>query len=94
MSMSNLSSRHLGFFPKGLAYDFGSKFPPKLNIVDSFSVAADNSSLVRVDTFSVTSYQSLIAQYLCYIYIIRWYYFYLTVVRSSGIGVARALNPT
>ena len=40
------------------------------------------------------SYQSLIAQYLCYIYIIRWYYFYLTVVRSSGIGLARVLNPT
>ena len=26
MKMSNLISRHLGFFPKGLAYDFGSKF--------------------------------------------------------------------
>ena len=27
MSMSNLSSRHIGFLPNGLAYDFGSKFP-------------------------------------------------------------------
>ena len=26
MKMSNLISRHLGFFPKGLAYHFGSKF--------------------------------------------------------------------
>ena len=26
MSMSNLSSRHIGFLPNGLAYDFGSKF--------------------------------------------------------------------
>ena len=25
MSMSNLSSRHIGFLPNGLAYDFGSK---------------------------------------------------------------------
>ena len=26
MSMSNLSSRHIGFLPNGLAYVFGSKF--------------------------------------------------------------------
>ena len=26
MNISNLIGRHLGFFPKGLAYDFGSKF--------------------------------------------------------------------
>ena len=26
IKMSNLISRHFGFFPKGLAYDFGSKF--------------------------------------------------------------------
>ena len=33
MTMSNLCSRHLGFFPKGLAYDFGSKFQISLNFV-------------------------------------------------------------
>ena len=33
MTMSNLHSRHLGFFPKGLAFDFGSKFQISLNFV-------------------------------------------------------------
>ena len=33
MTMSNLRSRHLGFFPKGLAYDLGSKFQISLNFV-------------------------------------------------------------
>lgn len=30
------------------------RYPPKLNAVDSFSVAADNSSIEGVDTFNVT----------------------------------------
>ena len=33
MNMSNLISRHLGFLPKRLAYDFGSKFQISLNFV-------------------------------------------------------------
>ena len=33
MKMSNLISRHLEFFPEGLAYDFGSKFQISLNFV-------------------------------------------------------------
>ena len=31
--MSNLISRHLGFFPKGLAYDFGPKFQISVKFV-------------------------------------------------------------
>ena len=31
--MSNLCSRHLGFFPIGLVYEFGSKFQISLNFV-------------------------------------------------------------
>ena len=34
--------------------DNANRYPPKLNAVDSFSLAADNSSLEGVDTFSVT----------------------------------------
>ena len=34
--------------------DNANRYPPKLNAVDSFSVAADNSSLEGVDAFSVT----------------------------------------
>ena len=34
MEMSNFGGRHLGFFPKGLAYDFGSKFKISCNLVD------------------------------------------------------------
>ena len=30
------------------------RYPPKINAVDSFAVAADNSSIEGVDTFSVT----------------------------------------
>ena len=33
MTISNLRSRHLGFFSKGLAYDFGSKFQISFNFV-------------------------------------------------------------
>ena len=35
MRMSNLISRHLEFFPKGLAYDFGSKYQIPLKFVYS-----------------------------------------------------------
>ena len=34
MTMLNLHSRHLGFLPKGLAYDFGSKSQISLNFVN------------------------------------------------------------
>ena len=33
MKVPNLVSRHLGFFPKGLAYDLGSKFQVFLKFV-------------------------------------------------------------
>ena len=33
MKISNLIGRHLGFFPKRLAYDFESKFQISLNFV-------------------------------------------------------------
>ena len=33
MKVSNLVTRHLGFFSKGLAYDFGSKFQVFLKFV-------------------------------------------------------------
>ena len=33
MKVSKLVSRHLGFFPKGLAYDLGSKFQVFLKFV-------------------------------------------------------------
>ena len=39
--------------------DNANRYPPKLNAVDSFSVAADNSSLEGVDTFSVTYWLKL-----------------------------------
>ena len=35
MKMSNLISRHLGFFPKGLACDFGTKFQISLECLYS-----------------------------------------------------------
>ena len=33
LEMSNCDGRHLGFFPKGLPYDFGSKFQINCNFV-------------------------------------------------------------
>ena len=35
MKISNLIGRHLGFFSKGLAFDFGSKFQISLKFLNS-----------------------------------------------------------
>jgi len=44
MKMSNLVSSHLGFFPKELAYDFGSKFQTTSKVVYSQLVPRNNVS--------------------------------------------------
>ena len=76
--------------------------------VDTFNVTMNETSSWKEHVFSslgkeissrlVALREShtkvLCSQYLCYIYIILWYCFYLTVVRSSGLAVARVVNPT
>ena len=60
MRMSNLISRHLGFFSKGLAYDFGSKYQISLKFVYSQFEPKNNSCwCLRVKLVILTIYEDV-----------------------------------